>query len=96
MKTISFRIWDSAKKQFLTDPCRVIKSVKPAAKGDTGLTVAIKDNWLELGEMWVVLSDTNGKDGQIIVSAAKTAVQARKRAIAKLKRVIQILEDMDS
>jgi hypothetical protein len=72
------------------------KSIKPIAKGDTGLTVSMGDNWLELGEMWVVLSDTNGKDAQIIVSASKTATQARKRAISKLKKVIQVLEDMDS
>lgn len=72
------------------------KSIKPTAKEDTGLTVSMGDNWLELGEMWVVLSDTNGKDAEIIISAAKTATQARKRAISKLKKTIQVLEDMDS
>lgn len=74
----------------------VAKSIVPGGGWDTGLTVSMGGDQLEVGEAWVVLGDTNGKDAEIIVSAAKTSRTARKRAISKLKKVIQVLEDMDS
>lgn len=74
----------------------IAKTIMPKYEGDTGLLVSMGDNRLKLGEIWVVLGDTDGKDSEIIVSAAKTARTARERAISKLKKVIQVLEDMDS
>lgn len=74
----------------------VAKSIIRGGGGDTGLTVSSVDVRVYFGETWVVLGDINGKDAEIIVSAAKTAKTARTRAISKLKKVIRILEDMDS
>jgi hypothetical protein len=74
----------------------VAKSIIPRVGGDTGLTVSSVDVRVYFGETWVVLGDTGGKDGEIIVAAGNTAKTARRRAISKLKKVIRILEDMDS
>jgi hypothetical protein len=65
-------------------------------QADTKLKVFMSDKWLDDGEMLVYLNDfENGRNEKIILAVADSGTTARKRAIKKLKKVIEELELMD-